>query len=527
MRPNAVSLTSPADNATDVGLNPTFTWQAATGATSYLLEVSEQSDFATLVYSVTTPATTHKIASSIPDGRTLYWRVTATNPCGDGASSAVYSFSTILACAPAESAQTLVSYDFEQGEQGFTHTSLTGPDTWVLTNTMSANGSYAWYAEDWADRSDQVLASPAYTLPATGGDVNSLLLRFNNFQAFEAPDATGCWDGGVLEVSTDSGTTWSYVSGDKMLTDPYDDTFWDNTPGNNPIEEAYSFNPAAWCDPAQDWLTSLVDITDYAGETVQFRWRMGTDNFVGAEGWYIRDVQMDACVAQVAGVVVDGDTAVSAEPGTTANYAVTITNTGNVAEPFNISVSGAWSASSNVTETAVLGVGETETVTVTVSVPLTATDGLTDTTTVTAVSQFDDQVSASHDMTTTAVVPNTAGVVIDGDTAATAIPGSSASYTVTVTNTGTTTDTFDLLVMGDWSATSGVTQTMALSVGEAQTFVVEVTVPVTATNGMMDTTTVTAVSQFDGQVSASHEMTTTAVVIEDVYAIYLPLVIRP
>lgn len=38
-----------------------------------------------------------------------------------------------------------------------------------------------------------------------------------------------------------------------------------------------------------------VDVTNYAGQDVQFRFRLGTDGSVGKEGWYIDDVSVNSC----------------------------------------------------------------------------------------------------------------------------------------------------------------------------------------------------------------------------------------
>ena len=74
-----------------------------------------------------------------------------------------------------------------------------------------------------------------------------------------------------------------------MQTDPYD----------GPIDDRYS-NPLAnldaWCGSPQDWLESVVDIDAYAGETVQFRFRLGTDSSLSHPGWDIDDVVVQSCL---------------------------------------------------------------------------------------------------------------------------------------------------------------------------------------------------------------------------------------
>ncbi|HNS04071.1 MAG TPA: hypothetical protein PKM78_17005, partial [Anaerolineae bacterium] len=38
-------------------------------------------------------------------------------------------------------------------------------------------------------------------------------------------------------------------------------------------------------------------VSAYAGQTVQFRWRIGTDNGVGRTGWDVDDVSVQSCQA--------------------------------------------------------------------------------------------------------------------------------------------------------------------------------------------------------------------------------------
>ena len=77
---------------------------------------------------------------------------------------------------------------------------------------------------------------------------------------------------------------------DSLLTDPY----------NGAVSGSFS-NPLAglqaWCGDPQDWLNSIVNLSAYAGQTVQFRFRLGSDNGVSREGWTIDDVVVQSCQA--------------------------------------------------------------------------------------------------------------------------------------------------------------------------------------------------------------------------------------
>ena len=121
----------------------------------------------------------------------------------------------------------------------------------------------------------------------------------------------GCFDGGILEITTDGGSNWTYLPTGLMATDPYD----------GPISSSFQ-NPLigfdAWCGDPQDWLRSVVDLNAYAGETVQLRFRLGTDSSVSHPGWDIDDVRIQSCVPSEPPFFADGF-----ESGDTSGWSVT------------------------------------------------------------------------------------------------------------------------------------------------------------------------------------------------------------
>jgi bacillopeptidase F (M6 metalloprotease family) len=60
-------------------------------------------------------------------------------------------------------------------------------------------------------------------------------------------------------------------------------------------------NPAggeqAWCGNSPEWIRSVVDLSDWVGQDVQFRFRLITDSSVAEPGWYIDDLAVQSCVA--------------------------------------------------------------------------------------------------------------------------------------------------------------------------------------------------------------------------------------
>ena len=227
--------------------------------------------------------------------------------------------------------------------------------------------------------------------------------------------------------------------------------------------------------------------------------------------------------AQSFGVDLSANQAASGNVGTSVVYTLTVTNTGNLADTFDLSTSGTWTATLSQ-PTVSLAAGASTTFTVEVAIPSGAIDGEMNATTVTATSQNDATATDTTELTTTAIVEaQTYGVTLSGDQAVSADAGTTVVYTVTVTNTGTVEDTFDLTATGAWTA--DVSQpSITLAAGEVATFTVEVTVPSGASDGDSDVTTVTATSQSDPSATSSATLTTTAVVTE--YKLFLPLIKR-
>jgi len=92
--PLAPTLSSPANNATNQSLAPNLTWTASSGATSYNLEYSTSSTFASSNTLITGITTTSRALSGLATNTRYYWRVSATNASGTSAWSAVRNFTT-------------------------------------------------------------------------------------------------------------------------------------------------------------------------------------------------------------------------------------------------------------------------------------------------------------------------------------------------------------------------------------------------------------------------------------------------
>ena len=288
---------------------PTFTWSAVPQAASYSIEVATDAAFTNVVASASGLTGTSYSGASLNTSTTYYWRLWADNTCGTGAYSATWSFTTEAApgdCGPGSTPNILFSDDFESGASGWTTPGGIGANTWALGAGVSGtphSGSFVYHADDVNTVSEQFLVSPAVALP-TGQ--NPVTLKFWNYQEMEDGGAS-CYDGGLLEVSTNGGGSWTQVPDGDLLTDPYD----------GPIDSGFS-NPRAgdlaWCGDPQPWLNSIVDVSAYAGQTVQFRWVMATDSSVSHPGWDVDDVLVQSCVVPTAVTLSSVDASATQSP---------------------------------------------------------------------------------------------------------------------------------------------------------------------------------------------------------------------
>jgi hypothetical protein len=203
--------------------------------------------------------------------------------------------------------------------------------------------------------------------------------------------------------------------------------------------------------------------------------------------------------------------AMSGAPGGTVEYTLTLTNTGNVADTFDLTFEGNnWDVVLQPDEIS-LGAGSSALVSVFVTIPADASDGESDMVTVTATSLTDETATDSSELTTTSMLAGEFGVeltpVVDALSGA---PGVRVEYSLTLVNTGSVTDTFNLTFTDNtWNVHLPETSITA-GAGESTTVIVHVDVPLDAMDGASDMVTVTATSITDVTATDSSVLTTTA-----------------
>lgn len=309
--PTATTTTSPADGASELTTTPTLSWTAVAAAHHYRVEIATDIAFTQVVSSHETRLTqwTLEATEALDPGSRYFWRVIAVNPCGsapavpsddtvfvDGfevSASTVKSFSTRAApgeCAWNETPAIVFEDTLESGAPGWTHGAAAGStDLWTLGGAAHT-GTRAWQASPPAigTANDTWLATPAITLPS---GFDRLSLSFWNRQQLKTVTSGGCYDGGLLELSTNGGSTWTAVA-DRFLSNPYDGALTSSF--GNPLG-----GRDAWCGDPRPYTKTVIDLGDHAGQTVRVRFRLGQDRLQhrADPNWAIDDVRVTGCIA--------------------------------------------------------------------------------------------------------------------------------------------------------------------------------------------------------------------------------------
>ncbi len=208
----------------------------------------------------------------------------------------------------------------------------------------------------------------------------------------------------------------------------------------------------------------------------------------------------------------------------TVTYTLTITNSGSVADSFDLTATGqSWSSTLSASQVNLASSAST-TFTVDVAIPPGAADQASDGVTITATSQGDSSKTDSALLTTTSVVAPVYGVALSGDDALAGAPGQTVTYTLTITNSGNVVDTVDLVVTeDDWPTTLSAYE-LTLGGGRHQPVTISVAIPPTAPSPATDQVMIEATSRHDGSKHDRVVLTTASIAMPT--RSYLPIARR-
>lgn len=287
--PAAPTLTAPADTAAGIKVRPTLTWSAVPGTLTYTVEVATDNAFTNIVASATVTGTTWASNVTLASTTTYFWRVRPANYCGDGATSAVRTFTTgTPGVCPIGTTTTIVFQDdVETGVNGWTLDG-SGGTAWTQAAAVAGTGlsTTVWRVPNNTVTSDRGLISPAITIPPAA---TAVILSYDVFHKFEDDGPAGCWDAASMELKLGAGA-FTYLPESRLFSDGYSGTISAGSP---------LAGRRAWCHINSPLgLRSIVDLDDAIGQTFQVKFRHTSDSNTGAtapNGMAIDNIRVETC----------------------------------------------------------------------------------------------------------------------------------------------------------------------------------------------------------------------------------------
>jgi len=289
------SVTNPASATCELDL----AWSAATPncgtSITYNVYRSTSSSFtpsASNLIATGVTSTAYGDTNALADGSTYYYIVRAV----DGSMGVEDANTVIQAGAPTGPQIRAIDETFEEpgGEPtsggSWAHKATQGTDYWGQSTSGNPHGgSYTFFCRDVGSTNDDALVTPIFTVPANGTLSFWHTYNLESYADYGGTSSTG-FDGAVLEISTDGGSTWNDLGGD-ITQGGYNSTISSNY--GSPIA-----GRSAWSGGTIGAETEVVvSLSGYVGQNAQIRFRLACDNSTADTGWYIDDVVVSGDMA--------------------------------------------------------------------------------------------------------------------------------------------------------------------------------------------------------------------------------------
>jgi hypothetical protein len=246
---------------------------------------------------------TNFLDASVQSGTPYYYVVRAEDsaaggpgPCNGGRMEANQAERSAAAYGPTSST---VTDDVESGGGHWATGGGTGPNPWSIVTTNFHSPTRAWFVADTDALADQRLATVAAgNIPA--GFTMSWWVRYDTEASGTTP--TLGFDGHVLEYSLDGNLWVDILAGTGPI--PANAARITQTPYNRTISDDFESplaNRMTWSGDNGAFQEVRVNLADFAGQNVFFRFRFASDTSVADAGVWIDDITFrapGACTAQ-------------------------------------------------------------------------------------------------------------------------------------------------------------------------------------------------------------------------------------
>ena len=286
---DALSVDADASNAScsvNLAWSPAASNCPAANAITYAVERDTDPYFGAPVTLASGIVPTTFSDATVANGTPYYYRVRAVDAVGNASMPSAVANATPTGVDGPDPGSFLDDVD--------THTYMTMQSPWQITDTAASAGSYSYHSgnddEPYIDNACYAITTPPLTL--TAGAALSFQARY---------DIEYQWDGAVMEISTDGGSTWNDLPPDGGYPSSFAQT---QNPPINTCGYAAShgaFNgvttAASNANPGNGTVAAVFkpftrSLAAFVGQTVQIRWRMSTDPALGFDGFFLDQVQV-------------------------------------------------------------------------------------------------------------------------------------------------------------------------------------------------------------------------------------------
>ena len=160
---------------------------------------------------------------------------------------------------------------------GWTSSASGAQTAWYTTNTLTDTAPNAFYCATAPNVGVSDLVTPSITLP-----IGITQLTFRNRYDMDSGSGSNAFDGGVLELKIGTNAFADIISlGGSFVAGGYNGFIAGNS--SNPLA-----GRTVWSGNSGGYITTAVNLPVFSSvQTVQLRWRCGTDNSVADSGWRI------------------------------------------------------------------------------------------------------------------------------------------------------------------------------------------------------------------------------------------------
>jgi uncharacterized repeat protein (TIGR01451 family) len=202
----------------------------------------------------------------------------------------------------------------------FNNVNSVGINVWELSDFDAFSGEKSWYVPNVEAENDQVLFLRESFEVMGEQPVLKFTHRF---------DTESRLDGGFLEYSLDNGANW-LVLDDEPFRNRYNGPLAYNTV---PIP-----NLEAFSGESDDWITTIVDLSQFTGQQLNIRFRFASDLEVAPNsinpGWYVDDIEvMDMVNFDTEACVMSNEGDMACDRAPERGTIVASANTNSTSEP--------------------------------------------------------------------------------------------------------------------------------------------------------------------------------------------------